>query len=171
MNHKHAIALLVLACTILSGCDRADRSGVARKPNRVSGSADDPVVNVDSGDNAMNAAMETAKESFHLFEKNWKTIQCDSVSIKFAIPTDDDGLEHIWFEPVEIAGDQIVAICGNDPEKVSNLKLGDKRTLNKDDISDWMILDGSKCYGGYTIQVLSRMQPKLAPPFKFAELK
>ena len=117
----------------------------------------------------MNKAIETAKSTFNQFLKNWETMPGSSVSVKFGVPTSDDSIEHIWFQPTEITETSITGICGNDPANVPDLKLGDQRTFKRSEMSDWMILVGNKCYGGYTIRVLSKMEPENAPPFEFVD--
>jgi uncharacterized protein YegJ (DUF2314 family) len=75
----------------------------------------DPVINVDDSNVEMNKAMETARNTFHQFLKNWKSMPNDGASIKFGLPTVEGGVEHIWFEPIEINDDTVKASCGNDP--------------------------------------------------------
>lgn len=118
----------------------------------------------------MFAAINTAKETLGFFEKNWKTMENDGYSLKFALPTPDGELEHIWFSPTRIQGDRITGECANDPVSIPGLKIGDTRTVTREDISDWMILVGNKCFGGYTIRVLAKRDPDAAPPLEFADL-
>ena len=131
----------------------------------------DPVVSVDESNEEMNKAMETARSTFPQFIKNWEAPSNMATSIKFGLPTRDDRVEHIWFEPIEINGDSIKASCGNDPVNIDGLKLGDVRTFKASELSDWMILSGNKCYGGYTVRVMAKMDPKNAPPFEFADFE
>ena len=130
-----------------------------------------PIINIDDNNKEMNLAIEKGKNTFHQFEANWKTLKNNGYSIKVAMKNDDGGIEHIWFNPIEINQENIVARCANEPGKISGLKLGDKRTINKSDVSDWMIVVGNKCYGGYTIRVLAKLDPDNAPPFEFVDFK
>ena len=131
--------------------------------------ADDPVVHVDGSNVEMKEAITTARKTFDQFVENWESMPNDSVSIKFALPTNDGELEHIWFEPTKITDTEITGICGNDPAKVDGLKYGDTRTFERSELTDWMILQGKKCYGGYTIRVLVKMEPENAPPLEFVD--
>jgi len=70
---------------------------------------------------------------------------------------------------VLIEGDEIEAVCANDPEHVPGLKDGDKRKLKTSDLSDWMIMLDGKCYGAYTTRVLAKRDPSQWPPFEFAD--
>ena len=159
LSHIFLAASLLLTITTVLGCtdSTADHSPTHR------------VVDVEGDDPAMVAAIATAKQTFRFFEKNWKTMESDGYSVKFALPSSDGALEHIWFSPTAIQGDEITGECANDPAKIPGLKIGDIRTVNRDDISDWMIVVGNKCFGGYTIRVLAERDPAVAPPLEFKD--
>lgn len=150
-------SLLLFGSLLFAGCSHQASS--------------DPVVGVEDDDARMTAAMDKARETFPLFLKHWQSMPSDATSVKIAVPTADDSLEHIWFAPVSIADNKITATCGNDPANVPDLKYGDERTFELSDVSDWMIMSGKTCYGGYTVRVLSEMEPENAPPLEFAELE
>ena len=128
-----------------------------------------PILNVEEDDAEMNAAIAAAKKTLPFFEKNWQTMESDGFSVKFALPTSDGELEHIWFSPTSFNGNDVTGECANDPVKVPGLKLGDVRTVSRDSVSDWMIVVGNRCFGGYTIRVLASRQPGSAPPFEFVD--
>jgi len=156
---KYLLVITFLAVSLTVGCDAPG------------GTSSDPVVNVKDDDEAMTAAVAKATNNLPLFIKKWKQAPtAGDYSVKIGVKTIDDSLEHIWFEPIEFTDTEFTGICGNDPAKVPDLKLGDKRTFSRNDISDWMILNGQTCYGGYTIRVLSELQPDKAPPFEFKDL-
>ncbi len=161
-SHLCLIVFVLIALAMLSaqsGCD--NQPGLRDVSQRV--------VNVDETDEAMNAAIAKAKKTFYLFEKNWQNTDVEEFSIKLAMETESDGLEHIWFTPIKIADGQITATCANDPEGIPELQFGDVRTVDQSKVSDWMIMAGGKCYGGYTIRVLSEQDPANAPPLEFAD--
>lgn len=153
--HRIAIGLCIL---LLAGCESSLSPGV---PDRV--------VDIQEDDAAMNAAIARAKETFPQFENHWQGASVQGFSIKFAMDTDHQGVEHIWFTPLKIEGERITASCANEPQGIAALKLGEVRELERSRISDWMILDGEKCYGGYTIRVLAEQDPSLAPQLDFAD--
>ena len=130
------------------------------------GSPNPAVLNVDENDTAMNEAIAKAGQTFGFFVENWQTMKSDSAAFKIHVKI-DDGAEHIWFSPVSVYQDQLVGICANEPVNIAGLKMGEQRTFSRDDLSDWMILDGNQCHGGYTIEVMSKLSPKDAPPFEF----
>ena len=113
--------LLCLLC-VSAGCDSV--VGLPNVPHRV--------VSVDEHDDEMNAAMSMAKETFQSFTHNWNQPGIESCSLKFAIDSDADRVEHIWFTPIRIEGDQITARCANDPKNIASLRYGDVRTLDRE---------------------------------------
>ena len=145
--------VFILGCTNSPEGDGIDRS----------------VINVADDDPEMVQAIKTAKETFGFFENNWQTMTNDGYSLKFALPTADGELEHIWFSPTKIEGDKITGECANDPANIPGLKIGDSRTVSRDDVTDWMILVGNQCYGGYTIRILAKRNPDAAPPLAFVD--
>ena len=141
--------------------------GCSESPNSQSDGTG--IIDVADDDAEMNAAIAKAQESFNFFEDNWETMDSDGYSVKFALPTADGQLEHIWFSPTRITGNQVTGECANDPRGIPDLKLGDVKTVNRSKVSDWMIIDGDKCYGGYTIRVLRKQNPGAVPNFTFVD--
>ena len=132
-------------------------------------SSSDPVVEVDESNVEMEVAIAAARETFDQFAENWDSIENDGVSVKFGLPTRDGGIEHIWFKPMTITKHVVLASCENDPANVEGLKYGDRRTFKRSEITDWMILVGDKCYGGYMMRALAKIQPENDPPYKFID--
>jgi uncharacterized protein YegJ (DUF2314 family) len=158
VNSCCVLCLLVCFLCTNTGCES---SGLPNFPHRV--------VSVDERNEEMNLAILRAKETFRSFERNWRLPEIESCSLKFAMDTDIDRIEHVWFTPVRIEGDQITARCANDPKNVRCLKIGDVRTLDRASLSDWMIMAGGKCYGGYTIRALAKIDPSSVPKLQFAD--
>ena len=162
MNLSKTLFLLLSCCVLgFASCD----SPIASNSTENS----DPVIKVDDSNVEMEEAIKTAQKTFGEFTKRWDTMPNDGASVKFGVPTSDDNLEHIWFKPTKITDTEITGVCGNDPAKVPGLKLGDTRTFKRTELSDWMILKGTDCYGGYTIRVLAKMDPDNAPPLNFVD--
>lgn len=65
-----------------------------------------------------------------------------------------DAVEHMWLSEIEFDGDVISATLTNSPNEITSVKEGDKITLRKDQIEDWMYVIEGRVYGGFTIQVL-----------------
>ncbi|MCA9107266.1 MAG: DUF2314 domain-containing protein [Planctomycetales bacterium] len=147
--------LLLVFIVLSTGCDNNPPS--------------DLVVGVDPSDADMNDAMQHAVDTFPLFEANWKSIPNDGVGVKFAIPTSDGRFEFVWFEPLVIANNEIECICANDTIDTPGLKLGDRRVFSTQDVKDWVIFDGNKCFGGYTMRVMAKIDPEFVPAFEFLD--
>lgn len=145
MSRFLVLMVVIFLMGLAIGCSERDSSR----------DANGNVINISDDDQEMKAAIEKAKTTFQYFEENWQSIPIDSCNIKFGMATADGTLEHIWFSPTKIDGDRITGRCANEPEGIPNLKIGDLRTLSRADVSDWMIVRGDQCYGGYTIRVLA----------------
>ena len=68
--------------------------------------------------------------------------------------TPDGKAEHIWLADVKFTGNRFVGIVDNKPANIPKLKIGDRASVNPDEISDWSYVDHNKLVGGYTIRVL-----------------
>lgn len=155
MKLRFSVLFVAIICLGLIGCETQELG--------------DPIVGFESDDSEMVRAVSTARNTLEKFESKWKSMKYDDVGIKIAVPTVDDGVEHIWFTPVEISATEVTGICANSPVNVQGLQAGDTRTYPKSDVSDWVILVGEKCYGGYTMRVMSKRQPKMAPPYEYVD--
>lgn len=150
---------ILLMCCFVYGCS----------PSSDDSSASTGVFQVGTEDPEMVAAIEKAQKTFGYFEQNWKNPVNDGCSLKFALPTSNGELEHIWFSPTSIEGDQVTGVCNNEPVYIPDLSYGDTRTVTRDDITDWTIMIGNTCYGGYTIRVLKERNPDALPPIEFED--
>jgi uncharacterized protein YegJ (DUF2314 family) len=119
----------------------------------------DPVINVAKDDADMNAAIAKAQETLPLFMEAFQSpapTQTDfSLKVRFPYGS-SGGAEYIWIDDLIYYNDQFKGTVGNDPVYVKDLKYGDHVTINTSDISDWMIIDGGKMLGGYTLHVLRK---------------
>ena len=63
-------------------------------------------------------------------------------------------VEHIWLSNVTFHGNRFHGYVDNHPRKIKGLKLGDRVSVNPDEISDWAFVDHGRLVGGYSIRVL-----------------
>ena len=146
---------------MITGCSLSEN-----QPSNESSKTDgDPVINVEDDNDGMIQAIAKAQEKIPYFLENWNKNPDALVSVKIPCKTSTGSKEHIWFEPVSIDGEQITATCGNNPQDVPNLKLGDSKTVPLKELSDWMIIVENKCYGGYTLQAMLKMHPEMQSQF------
>lgn len=76
-------------------------------------------------------------------------------------PIEDNGkVEHFWLTNVSFENDEFTGTIDNEPGVVSNVKIGQKWTLKKSEISDWMFMRDNKMYGNYTMRPLLKTMPE-----------
>jgi len=73
--------------------------------------------------------------------------------IKVAI-TDKHGTEHFWLVDLELAKEPFAGTIDNEPGVVRNVKVGQRYSFARADVSDWMYFAKGKAEGGYTTRVL-----------------
>jgi uncharacterized protein YegJ (DUF2314 family) len=106
-------------------------------------------------DSAMSNAVRTAR----------KTVPQFIVALKNPSPTKHDfevkkpivqgtEVEHIWLSDVTFSGNRFHGMVDNTPVKIKKLKVGDRVSVNPNEISDWAYVDKGELVGGYTIRVL-----------------
>jgi len=156
MKLARTLLLLLMCCSVVGFASCGQPTDVF-----------DPVVSVDESNEEWNQAVAKARATFGQFLENREKFE--KANVKFGVPASDGSREYIWFSPTEITDSEITGVCANAPAKVPGLKLGDTRKFKRSELTDWMIMDGSNCYGGYTIRVLVKMDPKNAPPMNFVD--
>jgi uncharacterized protein YegJ (DUF2314 family) len=76
-------------------------------------------------------------------------------------PIEDDGeTEHFWLTDVTFKDGTFEGTINNDPGIVDNVKIGQKWTIKKGDISDWLFMRDGKMYGNYTMRPLLKTMPE-----------
>jgi uncharacterized protein YegJ (DUF2314 family) len=131
--------------------------GKRENKNQIRKRPDEPdVINVENEDERMNWAMEKSRLTLHYFESCLTSPkegqQYFSIKVKI-----EDGqiIEHIWLsDPVFDEEGNLFGTIGNTPIDVRNVKLGQKIGIDRDLVSDWMIVENGRLIGGYTIRVL-----------------
>jgi uncharacterized protein YegJ (DUF2314 family) len=121
---------------------------------------EDKVTYVDSDDPQMNAGIEKARSTVDTFIPVLKSPKPGQTgfSVKMAF-TDGKNTEHMWLSPVSFDGKIFRGTINNDPEKVKNIKIGQKVSIEPSKISDWMYIENKKLVGGYTLRVLRDAMP------------
>jgi uncharacterized protein YegJ (DUF2314 family) len=117
----------------------------------------DNVMDVSADDAAMNAAIERAQETLPLFIEALQSPPSTATlfSIKVRYPYGTSGAaEHLWVNDPLYQDGQFSGILANEPLYIAGLDLGDEVTVDAADITDWMIVNGDRMYGGFTIYVL-----------------
>lgn len=76
-------------------------------------------------------------------------------------------VEHFWLADVVYKDGEFTGVINNDPSMVTTVKLGQKWTIKRGEISDWMFMRDGKMHGNYTLRPLL----KTLPADQAAELK
>jgi uncharacterized protein YegJ (DUF2314 family) len=66
----------------------------------------------------------------------------------------DGAVEHIWLYHVTFSGGRFHGEVDNRPRYIPGLKMGDRVSVNPNEITDWAFVDKDMLVGGYTIRVL-----------------
>ena len=63
------------------------------------------------------------------------------VQVPWAQIDDDEApREYLWFRIVEVNGKEVVGELAHEPDIVKNLSEGQKETIAKTDITDWVLM-------------------------------
>jgi uncharacterized protein YegJ (DUF2314 family) len=124
-------------------------------------SKQDKVINVQSDDAEMVAAIAKARASlpefWQVFEKRERGESDFSLKVRI---TDQGGTEHFWATDIKRQRGKTVGTIDNDPNIVTSVKLGDTIEISDADISDWLYLRDGKMVGNETLRpLLKRMPP------------
>lgn len=145
--------LVLVACFVLSAC--APRSIPSGAPTPTSPAQADTILDVES-------AIRQARDTLDIFIKKIEKPHTDrtfvAVKVRFFPP--DELPQDIWVDEVTFSGG---AFRGNIGDDIPSLKLeaGEKITVDREDILDWMIVEDGKLIGGYTIRfAVQRMTPE-----------
>jgi uncharacterized protein YegJ (DUF2314 family) len=63
-------------------------------------------------------------------------------------------LEHLWLSEVTFSGGRFHGKVDNHPRNIPGVKMGDRVSVNPNEITDWAFVDKGILVGGYTIRVL-----------------
>jgi uncharacterized protein YegJ (DUF2314 family) len=138
---------LFLLCLISIGC---------KKP------LPDTLITAGYDHEAMDAAIDRARSEVDLFVQELMNPTGISHSVKVPIE-DGSEVEHFWLTDITFNDGQFEGVIGNEPGIVRNVKYGQKWTVKKHEISDWLYLKDKKMYGNYTIRpLLDTMPPEQA---------
>jgi uncharacterized protein YegJ (DUF2314 family) len=135
---------------------------VAMAALAVPAAAQDPIINYEKDDAAMNAAIAEAQATLPLFLANALDAEgngSEMALIKVGFPTTDGGgmdVEHIWVSPfARLEDGSFIGLLANEPAALGDLMAGDQVDFSADMISDWHMTAPSGLYwGSYTSRVM-----------------
>lgn len=110
----------------------------------------------------MNAAMKQSRQSVDvLLEALGNRSRSRShLSVKVGFH-DDNGGECVWLSDVSYRDGAFRGAVANVPEIVRSVRYGDRVTVSKDKIADWMFIEDGQLVGGFTMRDMrSRLSPE-----------
>jgi uncharacterized protein YegJ (DUF2314 family) len=124
--------------------------------NVITRAGEPDVYSFPSDSERLNWTIEKAKLTVHYFVECVKAPKAGQqyFSVKVNIQ-DDTYSEHIWLIKPELDDEgNLYGIVGNEPLDVKSVRLNQKIGVDKDLISDWMIVQNGRLIGGYTIRCI-----------------
>jgi uncharacterized protein YegJ (DUF2314 family) len=106
----------------------------------------------------MDAAIARARSEVDSFIAELSKGSGEDFSVKAPI-SDKGQTEHFWLTDVVYRNGEFQGQIGNDPGIVRNVKFGQKWTIKKAEISDWMFMRDGKMHGNYTMRPLLKTMP------------
>ncbi len=157
------VSLALLACVVGIGCDGSDSQ------------TSENVMMIENDDSEMAAGISKSRSSVQIFIAALKSPKPGQTAFTVKMPVKEgDQTEHMWLADVAYDGKNFTGKIDNEPEIVSNVKLGQAVTIAPSEISDWMYVENGKLVGGETIRVMrnklsgaERSNFDKSVPFKF----
>lgn len=140
--------LVVLVIFCFASCKNSEKVERENEPT---------IYKVEKDDQEMSEAIKKANQTLSDFNSALLNPKIEVKSLKVKFET-SNGNEHIWLSNIEYKNGKYWGILDNEPEYITEYKIGDKIEVDNSKISDWMYLENGKLFGGYTIKLLrSRM--------------
>lgn len=139
----------------LVACHSASAQTVLQKAER------DEIAMVAQDDPAMAAAMSKARATLGDFLKIAAAPKpsMGNFAVKVAVH-DGDQNEYFWIAPFANQDGRFSGRINNKPEMVHTVTMGQLIAFERDEIVDWMYMDGDKMQGNYTACALVKSAPK-----------
>ena len=115
----------------------------------------------DYDEKEMEQAIERARSTFDQFLERFRSPEPgdEAFSVKVRIE-DPNGIEHFWLENLKLDAEPYSGDIGNDPGIVKSVRLGQRHSFSRKDISDWMYMANGKMEGNFTLRVTLKSMPK-----------
>jgi uncharacterized protein YegJ (DUF2314 family) len=117
--------------------------------------AEPQMFNVDTHNHAMRRAVHQARRTVGVFILALRHPSAGEYDFEVKKPFQQgDVVEHLWLSKVTFSGNRFHGYVDNQPHQIKGLKMGDRVSVNPNEISDWAYVDKGRLIGGYTIRVL-----------------
>jgi uncharacterized protein YegJ (DUF2314 family) len=115
----------------------------------------------EADDREMTAAMDRARATLPQFEERLANpTPTQTMAIIKARFTEGDLVEHMWLNQIAVTPEGYSGVLGNDPYELEDVKAGATLIVPREQVSDWIVVDGGKLVGGYTMRVLRSRLPE-----------
>lgn len=141
MKTKILITFILLS---FIGCKNSDTAEIENQTT----------ISVESDDKEMAEAIEKANQTLTDFNAVLSNPKIEVKSLKVKFETSNGGGEHIWLTDVQYKDGRYSGTLDNEPEYITEYKIGDKIEVDNSKISDWMYIENGKLFGGHTIKLL-----------------
>lgn len=117
--------------------------------------AEPKVFNIDRHNNAMKRAVHQARRTVGVFIQAVRHPAAGQHDFQVKKPfRQGDVMEHLWLADVSFRGNRFHGYVDNVPRKIKGLKMGDRVSVNPNEITDWAFVENGRLVGGYTIRLL-----------------
>jgi uncharacterized protein YegJ (DUF2314 family) len=117
-----------------------------------------PVVPVSGNDPRLKVAVAKARKQWPQFVTAFENRHSDQTfSIKARIGNDAMA-EFMWVAVTGLENGWIYGRLDNDPIELESIRCGDRVRVHIRELNDWLFTDGDQVKGGFTIDVLRRIQ-------------
>lgn len=118
-----------------------------------------PVLRVSGDDPRMKQAVAEARKRWEEFIQAFEQRTGVNFSVKAPF-SDQTHTEFMWLSVTAIENGVIYGKLGNEPVNVLNLAQGDAVKVGVEDVNDWMYLRDGKVQGGFTIELMRKVQKR-----------
>jgi uncharacterized protein YegJ (DUF2314 family) len=151
MRHSLTYVISTIVIFLFLSCTSGKNDKIVRE-------GEPDVVQVTQQDAGMNAAIQTAKDSFPTFlaairDNDSSEFYSFQIKLRFDSP---EGGEHIWLEDIKMSESKLIGIVANEPVSTNDVQLGDTVEVVLANLSDWMYMDRHKMQGAFTVRELRK---------------
>jgi uncharacterized protein YegJ (DUF2314 family) len=145
----------ILSVALLAGAVAPARAFHTFGREDLQPAAEPQVFNVDRHNDAMKRAVHQARRTVGVFIQALRHPAGGQSDFEVKKPfRQGDVVEHLWLSDVSFRGNRFHGHVDNVPRKIKGPKMGDRVTVNPNEISDWAFINNGRLVGGYTIRVL-----------------
>ena len=145
--------LLLLIPLLGTGCATQNNHAPVRDVKVQEGQPD--YCQIGDNDAEMRRAVKMARKTLGTFVTAVQHPTASQRDFQLKKPFIHNGtLEHIWLRDIVFHGGHFHGKVDNKPQHIPGVKLGDRVSVNANEISDWAFVDNDKLVGSYTIRVL-----------------